>query len=152
MAERIRESRRDREREVARERQEHAAAARGWSDERVETVVGNLLRLGVLVAGGVTALGGIFLLAQHGMARADYHVFRGETAELRSIGGIVAGALRLDSRAVVQLGLLLLIATPIARVCFSLVAFVLQRDRLYVVITSIVLAVLLFSLVFGGHA
>jgi uncharacterized membrane protein len=147
-----RELERAREREVAEERAAHAAAAHGWSDERVEMVVGNLLRFGVLTAGAVTALGGVFLLAQHGLVPADYHVFRGEAPELTSIGGIFRGALRLDSRAVVQLGLLLLIATPIARVCFSLVAFILQRDRLYVVITAVVLAVLLFSLLFGGHA
>jgi uncharacterized membrane protein len=152
MAEPMRREARGRGGELAARGQAGASAAGGWSDERVENVVGNLLRLGVLVAGAVTALGGALFLARHGMARADYHVFRGEGSELTSIGGIVAGALRRDSRAVVQLGLLLLIATPIARVCFSLVAFVLQRDRLYVGITAIVLAVLLFSLVFGGHA
>jgi uncharacterized membrane protein len=50
----------------------------------------------------------------------------------------------------IQLGLLLLIATPVARVAFSVVAFVLERDRMYVGITLLVLAVLLFSLL-GGH-
>ena len=123
-----------------------------WSDERVEQLVGNLLRAGVIVAAVVTALGGVALLVQHGAARADYHLFRGEPGTLRTIGGVVGSALRLESRGVVQLGLVLLIATPIARVLLSLVAFVLQRDRLYVVVTAIVLAILLFSLVFGGHA
>jgi uncharacterized membrane protein len=121
-----------------------------WSDDRVERVVGNLLRIGVLVAAAVAVAGGIVVLAQHGMRQADYGTFAGETAEFTSIGGVVRGVLALDSRAVVQLGLVLLIATPIARVVFSLVAFLLQRDRLYVVITSVVLAVLVFSLVFGG--
>ena len=123
-----------------------------WSDERVEQLVGNLLRAGVIVAAIVTALGGVALLLQHGAARADYHLFRGEPAALRTVGGVVTSALRLESRGVVQLGLVLLIATPIARVLLSLVAFVLQRDRLYVVVTAIVLAIQLFSLVFGGHA
>ena len=121
-----------------------------WSDDRVEQVVGNLLRVGVLVAAAVAVTGGVAVLVQHGMRLADYGTFTGEAAEFTSIGGIVRGVLALDSRAVVQLGLVLLIATPIARVVFSLVAFLLQRDRLYVVITGIVLAVLLFSLVFGG--
>ena len=121
-----------------------------WSDDRVEQVVGNLLRIGVLVAAAVAMAGGIAVLLQHGSRLADYGTFAGETAEFTSIGGIVRGVLALDSRAVVQLGLVLLIATPIARVVFSLVAFLLQRDRLYVVITSVVLAVLVFSLVFGG--
>jgi uncharacterized membrane protein len=48
-----------------------------------------------------------------------------------------------------QLGLLLLIATPIARVMFSAVAFAMERDRMYVGFTLIVLAVLLYSL-FGS--
>lgn len=121
-----------------------------WTDDRVEQVVGTLLRVGVLVAAAVAVAGGMVVLLQHGMRHADYGTFTGETAEFTSIGGIVRGVVALDSRAVVQLGLVLLIATPIARVVFSLVAFLLQRDRLYVVITSVVLAVLLFSLVFGG--
>ncbi|HET8632854.1 MAG TPA: DUF1634 domain-containing protein [Gemmatimonadales bacterium] len=121
-----------------------------WSDDRVEQVVGNLLRVGVLVAAAVAVTGGVAVLVQHGMRLADYGTFTGEAAEFTSIGGIVRGVLALDSRAVVQLGLVLLIATPIARVVFSLVAFLLQRDRLYVVITSVVLAVLLFSLLLGG--
>ncbi len=121
-----------------------------WSDDRVEQVIGNLLRLGVLVAAGVALLGGVFLLAQHGSRLTDYGTFRGETAEFTSLGGIARGVLALDSRAIVQLALVLLIATPIVRVIFSLVAFLVQRDRLYVVITGIVLAVLLFSLLFGG--
>jgi uncharacterized membrane protein len=123
-----------------------------WSDERVEQLVGNLLRGGVIVAAIVTALGGIVLLARHGGARADYHLFVGEPAALRSVGGVAGSALRLEPRGIVQLGLVLLIATPVARVLLSLVAFVLQRDRFYVAVTAVVLAILLFSLVFGGHA
>jgi len=53
-----------------------------------------------------------------------------------------------NCRAIIQFGLLLLIATPIARVAFSLVGFALERDRSYVVITSIVLAVLIYGVAF----
>jgi len=49
----------------------------------------------------------------------------------------------------IQLGLLLLIATPVARVAFSVVAFAMQRDRLYVAVALIVLAVLMYSLMGG---
>ncbi len=113
--------------------------------------MGALLRIGVLVSAAVTGLGGIVLLAQHGLARADYHVFTGGPAQLRSVADIVAGAAHLQSLAVVQLGLVLLIAIPILRVALSLVAFVVQRDRLYIAITSVVLAILLFSLLSSGH-
>jgi uncharacterized membrane protein len=45
--------------------------------------------------------------------------------------------------------LVLLIATPAARVALTLGAFIIQRDRLYIVTTSIVLALLLYGLVWG---
>jgi uncharacterized membrane protein len=54
-----------------------------------------------------------------------------------------------DGRAIIQCGLLLLIATPVARVLFSIVAFALEKDRLYVVLTLIVFCILIYSL-FGG--
>lgn len=122
---------------------------RGWSDQRVEKVVGNLLRLGVSLAAAVVLLGGVLYLVHHGLAAPDYRVFRGEAAYLRGLGGIVADARSLHSRGVIQLGLLLLIATPVARVAFSAFAFLGQRDWRYVVVTLIVLAVLLYSLTAG---
>ena len=119
------------------------------SDDQVDQLLGNLLRIGVIIATIVAAIGGVLYLAQHGLEQVDYHVFRGEPVELRRVGGIVRGAIRLHARAVVQLGLVLLIATPVARVAMSLVAFALQRDRVYIVVTSIVLALLIFSLTGG---
>lgn len=123
---------------------------RGISDYEVEQVVGRLLQLGVLFAALVTAIGGVMLLIHHGGAPAAYAVFQGEPATLRSLGAIVGGAFSGQAMSIVQLGLLLLIATPVARVAFTLVAFALQRDRLYVLVTTVVLALLLYGLVFGG--
>lgn len=123
------------------------AAGRRWSDHEVEQVVGRLLQVGVLVAALVVAVGGAMLLADHGRARADFSVFRGASSSLRGVGDIARAAFAGDSRAVAQLGLVILIATPIARVAFTLVAFVLQRDRLYVALTGIVLALLLYGLI-----
>lgn len=120
-----------------------------WTDEEVDQLLGNLLRFGVIIATILAAAGGVLYLARHGLEPTDYHVFRGEPAELRRVGGIVRGAFELNAVAVIQLGLLLLIATPIARVAMSLVAFILQRDRVYIVVTSIVLALLIFSLTGG---
>lgn len=121
------------------------------SDQLIEHRVGTLLRGGVLLAAGFTALGGIALLLEHGGSTSNYRLFQGEPAGLRTLGGIVSGVLRLDSRSVVQFGLILLIATPVARVLLSLVAFTVQRDRLYSVITAVVLVLLLFSFVLGGR-
>ncbi|MBZ5669380.1 MAG: DUF1634 domain-containing protein [Acidobacteriia bacterium] len=121
-----------------------------WTDQRVETIIGNLLRAGVLLAAAVVALGGVIFLVRHGCTMPQYARFVGEPFELRTVSGIVRRAASFRGRNIIQLGLLLLIATPVARVAFSVVAFALERDRLYVGVTLIVLAVLLFSLA-GGH-
>lgn len=117
-----------------------------WGDERVERVMGNLLRTGVVLAAGVALLGGIVYLYRHGVEQPAYQAFRGEPADLRSVGGIVTEAMTLRGRGIIQLGLLLLIATPIGRVVFSMYAFLRQGDRTYTAVTLIVLAVLLYSL------
>ena len=128
----------------------HPPGARArWTDEQVDLLLGNLLRIGVIVATIVAGIGGVLLLAQHGLAPASGHVFVGEPPELRSVGRILRGVVALHPEAIVQLGLVLLVATPVARVAMSLVAFVLQRDRIYIVITTIVLALLIFSLTGG---
>ncbi|MCL5965632.1 MAG: DUF1634 domain-containing protein [Deltaproteobacteria bacterium] len=123
---------------------------RAWTDKRVEQVVGILLRAGVILAAAVVLAGGTIHLARHGSAFPDYRVFHGEPAELRHVSGIVAEAFRPDGRGLIQLGLLLLIATPVARVAFSVVAFALQKDRTYIVVTLIVLAALLYGLAGAG--
>jgi len=123
---------------------------RGWTDEQVDQLIGTLLRSGVIVAALVVLIGGISYLIRYGATLPDYRVFRGEPEDLRSLSGIVSNALSFRTRGIIQLGLLLLIATPIARVAFSIFAFTLQRDRIYIIVTFIVLCVLIYSLVGGG--
>ncbi|HEY5087935.1 MAG TPA: DUF1634 domain-containing protein [Gemmatimonadaceae bacterium] len=121
-----------------------------WSDEHVELFIGNLLRWGVIFAAAVTAIGGAIFLFLHGGSIADYHTFRGQPAALTSVPEIARNAYMLQPPAIIQLGLLLLIATPIARVALSLLAFVKQHDRTYIVVTTVVLALLLYSLTGAG--
>ena len=116
------------------------------ADYKLEQLIGNLLRAGVFIAAAVVLLGGILYLAQHGTGHPDYHSFHGESSELKTVAAVVKGAASLDSRSIIQLGLFLLVLTPIARVVFSAVGFALERDYVYVVITVFVLAVLLVSL------
>ncbi|HYL11917.1 MAG TPA: DUF1634 domain-containing protein [Terriglobales bacterium] len=118
-----------------------------WSDRRVEDVIGNLLRAGVLLSAVVVLSGGVIYLVRHGHDRADYRVFRGEPTDLRDIRGILHEAASLHGRGIIQLGLLLLIATPIARVAFSVFGFAAERDWLYVGFTLLVLMILLYSLI-----
>lgn len=111
-----------------------------------EIQIGNLLRAGVILSAAVVLLGGICYLAQHGRAFPGYHVFRGEPAAYSRLSGIATAAIQGDCLAVIQLGLLLLIATPIARVAFSLFAFMRLRYGAYMMVTLIVLVILVYSL------
>lgn len=120
------------------------------SDERRSRAVGTLLRAGVTLAAAVVTAGAIPYLAAHGLDRPDYSVFRGEPTALRSAPGIVRDALAGDSRGILQLGILILIATPIARVVLLLVDFVRDRDGLYVLVAAVVLGVLAYSLFGSG--
>jgi uncharacterized membrane protein len=119
-------------------------------DFALEQRLGTLLRAGVLLSAAVTLVGGIMYLVVHGGDITHYHVFSGERAELRTVGGTVKGVIRGDSAAIIQLGVLLLIATPVARVFMSVIGFMKERDWLYVGCSLIVLAILVFSLSHGG--
>jgi len=120
-----------------------------WTDRKVEDLVGNLLRAGVLVSALVVLVGAVVYLARHGGDPADYRVFHGEPNQLRTIPGVLREAFSFQGRGIIQLGLLLLIATPVARVALSIVGFAAERDRMYVSFALIVLAVLFYSL-FGS--
>ena len=117
------------------------------SDQKLDEVLGNLLIVGVVAAATVLLAGGIVYLVRHGGEGIHYGIFHGEPRALRSLFGIWRLAFSGEGRALIQLGLLVLIATPVARVAMSLIAFVRRRDWLYSAVTLIVMGVLLFSLV-----
>jgi uncharacterized membrane protein len=121
-----------------------------WTDQRLEVIISVLLRTGVIVAAVVVLLGGICFLVKHGAEQPEYHVFHATQASYRSAGGIIHALNPSECQAVIQFGLLLLILTPMARVAFSLAGFALERDGTYVVLTFVVLAILLYSLL-GPH-
>jgi uncharacterized membrane protein len=119
------------------------------NEARFELFLSHLLRAGVLLAAGVVLFGGILYLTRHGSERPDRKVFHGEPAELRDPVQIVRNAVHLSGRSTIQLGLLLLVATPVARVACSVVGFLRERDYLYTALTLVVLTVLLYSLFLG---
>jgi uncharacterized membrane protein len=123
---------------------------RSWNDRRIEVIIGALLRTGVLLAAAMVLFGAAVFLVHNGHEAVTYVAFNGEPQTLRTVSGIIHGALHMKGSAIIQLGLLILIATPVARVAFSAAAFALERDYLYVWITLFVLAVLLYSLL-GSH-
>jgi uncharacterized membrane protein len=117
-----------------------------WNDQRIEIIIGTLLRTGVILAAAVVLFGGVVYLLRHGREAPHYVTFSGEPQSLKSPSDIMHGVLQFRAQAIIQLGLLLLIATPVARVAFSAVAFAIEHDHMYVVITLIVLVVLSYSL------
>jgi len=120
------------------------------TETAAERLVSGVLRGGVLAAAAITAAGGMLYLARHAGDRVAYGTFNGEPAGLRSLSGIVLGASTFRAEWIIAAGLLLLIATPIARVAVLLAVFARERDRLYVAVSAIVLAVLMMSLLDHG--
>lgn len=119
-----------------------------WNDERVEKWVGLMLRTGVLLAAAVVLAGGIMYMIQNHGPRVDYSKFHGEPAAYATLHGAATGIATLEPRSIIMFGLLLLIATPIARVGMCIVGFAFERDKLYVGVSSFVLLILLYSIFF----
>ncbi len=117
-----------------------------WNDLKIEQIIGVLLRVGVSLSAVMVFAAGIAYLWQNHAVRVSYQQFHGEPAELISVAGVVRGAATMDTLALMQLGLLILIATPVARVLFAAFAFALEHDWLYMVVSLIVLTVLLATL------
>jgi len=115
------------------------------TDVRLEKMVAWLLRSGVMLAAAVVLGGGICYVLAHAGEQQPTN-FHGEPAQYRNLSGIVSAALSGDCAGIIQLGLLLLIATPVVRVALSLAGFALERDRTYTIVTALVLAILVLSL------
>ncbi len=117
-----------------------------WSDYDSEQIIGRLLRNGVILSAVVAIMGAVFFMVMHGSEEPHYRIFVGEPTDLKSVHGVLSDLFKGKSRAIIQFGILLLIATPVARVAFSVYAFMRERDRVYVCVTLLVLALLLLSL------
>lgn len=117
------------------------------SDRELEQFISNLLKYGVILSSAIVLVGGILYLIRHGAEPAEYQFFQGEPSVFCSPKGVVTAVLSGSRRGIIQLGLLLLIATPVARVAFSLLTFLRQRDLSYVIVTLFVLAGLIYSFI-----
>ena len=121
-----------------------------WNDEIMRDKMGTLLRIGVLFSAFIVVVGGILFFIQHPYENVDYSTFNGEPTRLKHVHEIIKEAFTFRSRAVIQFGILLLVATPVARVVFSFFGFLLEKDRTYIIITLIVL-IILFSSLFSNY-
>jgi len=119
----------------------------------IEVLISRLLRAGVVISLSMVAAGLLLMFIHHpGYLHSVMDLQRLTSpgaAFPHTLREVVSGLLAMRGQAVVVLGLLLLIATPIMRVAVSIVGFVLQRDRAFIVITSVVLALLLVSFLLG---
>ena len=119
---------------------------RVWGDKDIEVTMGNLLRYGVLLTVAIILTGAIIYLSKHGSGSTHYSTFSGEPRRLIEIESILQTALQGRGRSIIQLGLLVLIGTPIARILLSIVGFIIEKDILYSIITFVVLIVIILSL------
>jgi len=124
-----------------------AEARNQWDDERMDRIISVLLRTGVILSSIVVLIGGIWYLVQSGRLAPDYQTFRGEPANLNGFHGIVKGLFSWHGRNWIQFGLVMLVATPVARVAFCVFGFIKEKDGTYVILTLIVLSVLMFSFI-----
>jgi uncharacterized membrane protein len=129
----------------------------------MEEVIGDVLRYGVLLSFAVVLLGVVLLVVQGStgyagnhvagrsrlQALTDYHAAGGSARWPLTPTDVVTGVAHGRPYAVIALGLLILIATPVIRVGASVIAFAWEKDRTYVVITSYVFIVLIVSFVIG---
>jgi uncharacterized membrane protein len=119
---------------------------RHFRDKDIEQIMGSLLRYGVLASMVVVFTGAVLYLLQHGQEPPSYRQFHGEPKRLIEIKQVWQTALQGRGRSIIQLGLFILIATPIARIVFSVIGYVLEKDYLFILITLVVLSVILYSL------
>jgi uncharacterized membrane protein len=121
----------------------------GLSEHTAEQLIGRVLQAGVALAASLVVCGAILFLRHGGAAAADFTTFHASDAWQRGWFSIVRGAIGGDALSLIEAGLLALILTPIARVALMLGIFLLQRDRLYILLTTIVLTLLLYSFLTG---
>ena len=120
------------------------------ADQDIERLIGLQLRFGVIIASLIVLIGGLIYLKQFGaLAVPHYHSFIGTKAGYTSLGEIFKGVYTANAKGVIELGVVALIITPILRIAFSLVGFIIEKDKLYIWITLTVLAIMMAS-IFGG--
>lgn len=128
-----------------KKKEDQSTGSRGIQDTDLEGVMGNLLRYGVLLSSVIVLAGGTIYLFRHGSEQPHYHKFLGEPRTMNEIGQLWQAALHGKGRPIIQLGLFVLIATPIMRIVVSIIGYLLEKDYLYMLITLVVLLVIATS-------
>ena len=119
--------------------------------ESMNALIGNLLRYGVILSAAIILVGTVQLLLVNGFREVSQLVIYNPNQLPHGnfdpgLGHMVAGLASFDPQSTIELGVLVLLATPAARVLLSVFLFAEEGDRTYVYITGIVLILLLFSM------
>ncbi len=115
----------------------------------MQLLLSYVLRVGTIVSISVVFIGGVFFIYRHGQSISDYHKWNGVPAFIQTAGGIFHGIWALHGQAMIQFGIVLLIATPILRIVFSAIGFALEKDYMYIGISLLVLGIIFFSMMTG---
>lgn len=115
------------------------------TDKNMQHTLANVLRIGVWLATATIALGGIVFLHSKAHTKIVFDVFKPHDATYISVATILSGLKVADGLAIVQLGIFLLILTPVVRVLFAVVGFLKEKDYLYVAIGTLVLLIIFLS-------
>ncbi|MDP9078358.1 MAG: DUF1634 domain-containing protein [Bacteroidota bacterium] len=122
-----------------------------FKDTDIQSLIGKVLRGGMMLSMTIVVFGGIFFIYRHGHSIPNYKEFKGIPPFLQNIGSLIHASILFKGQAIIQLGIILLIATPILRVVFSTIGFALEKDYLYVGISILVLLII-FASMLSGHA
>lgn len=122
-----------------------------FKDTDMPLLIGRVLRAGVVISMSIVFIGGAFYMYRHGHSVADYRKFKGVPGFVQYNARLFREAFNLKGQAIIQLGIILLIATPVLRVVFSAIGFALEKDYLYLGISILVLLIIIISAL-GGHA
>ncbi len=118
-------------------------------DEQIQSNLAKVMVAGTMISATIIFAGLCwYLLANQGLKAAD-HIFSGEPKYFENPVSMIQRAFEVHAvghrRSVIMIGVILLLISPAIRVAFAMCGFALQKDRLYTLISLIVLVVLLFS-------
>ena len=117
--------------------------------DSMNIVIGNVLRVGVILSASIVMLGVIGLAISQGASVTSSLLQYPDSIHANvptSLAAFFNGLVALSPISWIELGVIVLMATPVSRVLISVLLFGSEKDRLYVLLTSVVLALLLFSM------
>lgn len=124
---------------------------KNFTDVDLNRSVGNLLRLGVILSVMTSLIGFIKLFMEGFKMPRKYKLLDMGTSSEKVWSHFWETLCKGEGMAIIQLGILMLIFTPLMRIIFALIGYLKEKDYTYVIISSIVLAIMAVSF-FTGYA